>query len=124
MAPTKIISRKKKKCADGVHRYYHYLCDDGLEYISAEIMSINCSIMEQWRIKVGLGRDYASRKPAKFDRGRCKRNSLLCTNYSECQSIRLGLTGEEWEDPGDTDACYEEGKVIQNLFTSSLADPF
>lgn len=41
-----------------------------------------------------------------FDRSRCKRNSVLCVKYIDCQDSRLGLSDDKWTDPADTDICY------------------
>lgn len=54
-----------------------------------------------------------------FDNRKCKRNSVLCEKYIECQNARLGISGV-WVAPENTDDCYKELEVKRNLFRSSL----
>ena len=53
-----------------------------------------------------------------FDRKRCRRSGVNCEKYSECLSVRLGLTDQNWEDPGDTDNCYTEPRTCVKYGTA------
>ena len=59
--------------------------------------------------------------PVKWDRSKCRRNGINCTQYAECQSMRIGISEREWVAPDNTDECYAEPETSANLYPSSLA---
>jgi len=59
-------------------------------------------------------------KKAAWERSYCKRNSILCKHYSDCQNRRLLLKGAgTWDPPENTDECYKAAKPPGTLHAVS-----
>jgi len=59
-------------------------------------------------------------KVAIWKRSDCKRNSILCKHYSDCQNKRMLLKGAgTWDPPENTDECYKAAKPPGTLHAVS-----
>jgi len=68
-------------------------------------------------------RDYTRVKPHPWDRKRCRRNGLNCTQYGECQAQRLRISATDWQPPENTDICYRQTSTSHLWkYRSSLAN--
>lgn len=64
-------------------------------------------------------------KSIRFDTSKCRRNSVNCKHYSDCQAKRLKMEGYgEWKEPKSTDECYESPEESKNPYTCPLSTTY
>lgn len=133
----KAEEKREKIYEDGRHRYYDMfimnngdmgtlreLCGRYLNYQTVRSRKTKYGIFSPllWvpKITPELEKKYFNCKYSgggiedpgiKWDRSRCKRDSVPCKSYAECQAKRIGLpSAGAWVDPGSTD-CYTAPKA-------------
>lgn len=81
---------------------------------------INQAVVDSYGLDLVFSKNKMYASEDDYDRKRCRRDGINCTKYADCQSIRLGLTVQKWEDPGDTDNCYTEPNDLQIKYGNAL----
>jgi hypothetical protein len=69
---------------------------------------------------------WGNKHSTNWDTSKCRRYSVNCKHYSDCQAKRLKMEGYgEWKEPKSTDECYESPEESKkNAYTCPLSTKY